>query len=178
MSAPWKSSLCCLVFSLVAQAAEPAVLDANLVRSSGAAVKLSAFWGKPVLMFYESPATAQLNQAARDELARLSALYHLRSVIDVVGVANLEGIDWWPARPIALGMVRGEEKKSDVPVLIDLKGELRGAPWRLDPKTSTVLVVSPRGEVVFRAEGRLEGAKFEALRAALAEFVPTVAVQP
>ncbi|WP_422652959.1 TIGR01777 family oxidoreductase [Archangium sp.] len=55
----------------------------------------------------------------------------------VVAVTNLESFDFFPARGIALSHVRGEEKKRGIPILVDLKGTLGNAPWKLPRKTSS-----------------------------------------
>src|SRR5688572_3274545 len=77
---------------LGAHAVEPGVrLDAKVRRSSDEPVRLSAFWGKPVVLFYESAESAKLNQAVKDELKRLVEHHQLRDFVDGIAVANLEG---------------------------------------------------------------------------------------
>ena len=153
-----------LVFPAIATAAERGrVLDARLTNSQGSHTQLSRFWGKPVLLFYEDVESVKLNQAAKDELKRLSEQYHLREAVDLVAVANLEGLNWEPARAVALAVVRAEEEKARVPVLVDLTGELRKAPWNLAPRGSTLLIISPTGELLFEASGKIEGARLEEL---------------
>ena len=157
-----------LFLSFAAGATEPAkVLNAKVTRSTGEDAQLSWYWGKPVILVYEDPSSVKLNQPAKDELKRLSELYNLRKVVDVVAVANLEGLDWWPAKPIALSMVRAEETRGQLPVLVDMTGELRKAPWNLNPKSSTMMVVSPKGELLFKNEGKLEGRRLDELKATL-----------
>jgi Bacterial protein of unknown function (YtfJ_HI0045) len=145
----------------------PAVLDAKVTRSSGEAAQLKSYWGKPVIFFYEDPDSVRLNQPAKDELKKLSERHHLETAVRVVAVANLEDLNWWPAREIAMAVVRGEEEKANVPVLVDLTGELRRAPWYMSAKDSTVLVLSAKGEVLFRSQGKLEGKRFDRLKATL-----------
>lgn len=161
-----------------AQAGEPvAVLDATLVSSSGEPAQLRSYWGKPTLLFYETPDAVKINQPAKDELKRLSDALGLRQAVTTVAVVNLEGLDWWPARPIAFGSIRAEEKKAAVPVLVDLGGALRRGPWLLDPKAATLLVLSPAGEVVFHAEGRVDGQRFVELKATLERLLTAVAAR-
>ena len=164
------------LLSMKASAVEPGVrLDANVLSSSGEPVQLASLWGKPVLFFYESPDTSKLNQPAKEELKRLADHYQLKKLVDTIAVANLEGLDWWPARPIAFGVVRGEEAKAQLPILVDLNGALRKGPWKLDPKTPTVMVISPGGEVLFQASGKLEGERLEALKSTLRQLLTTLA---
>lgn len=148
------------------------VLDAALLDSSGEPVRLRNYWGKPALVFYETPDAAKVNQPAKDALKRLSDAHDLHREVTTVAVVNLEDLDWWPARPIAFGSIRSEERKVGVVMLADLRGALRRGPWRLDPRSATVLVVSPSGKVVFRAEGCVEGRRFEELKAALDRLIP------
>lgn len=160
------------------RADEPvAVLDAALLSSSGAPAQLRSYWGKPTLLFYETPDAVKVNQPAKDELKRLSDALGLRQAVTTVAVVNLEGLDWWPARPIAFGSIRAEEKKAAVPVLVDLRGALRRGPWLLDPKAATLLVLSPAGEVVFHAEGRVDGQRFVELKATLERLLQAVAAR-
>jgi hypothetical protein len=166
------------VIPVVAMGDEPKLAhDAKLTRSSGDAVTLKSFFGKPVILVYESPDSAKVNEAAKLELKRLSDLYHLRNVVDVVAVVNLEGIDWWPARPIVLGVVRGEEKKHQLPVLVDMHGALRKAPWNLNPKTSTMMVISPEGELLYREAGKVQGQRMEDLKSTLKGLLTTVSAR-
>lgn len=156
--------LAAVLFSTVAAAAERGrFLDANLTNSKGAATRLSRYWGKPVILFYEDAESVKVNQAAKDELKRLSEKYHLRDVVDLVAVANLEGLNWEPARVFALAAVRAEEAKAKVPVLVDLTGELRKAPWNLSARASTLVIISPRGELLYEASGKIEGERLTAL---------------
>ena len=71
--------------------------------------------------------------------------------------------DRQPARVIALNVVRNEEAKAKVPVLVDLTGELRKAPWNLPSRSSNVLVISPAGELLFQATGKIEGERLDEL---------------
>lgn len=165
--------LAALLLSTAAAAAERGrFLDATLTNSRGAATRLSRYWGKPVILFYEDAESVQVNKAAKDELKRLSDKYGLRDVVDLVAVANLEGLNWEPARVFALAAVRAEEAKARVPVLVDLTGELRKAPWNLSARASTLLIISPSGELLYEASGKIEGERMEALLEILRTLLP------
>lgn len=152
-----------LVPALATAAESGRFLDANLMNSKGAKTRLSSYWGRPVILVYEDVGSMKVNQAAKDELKRLSDKHRLRDVVDVVAVADLEGLNWEPAKLIALSIVRAEEQKARVPVLVDLTGELQKAPWNLPGRASTVMVISPAGELIYEASGKIEGARLEAL---------------
>lgn len=165
--------LAAVLFSTTAFAAERGrFLDATLTNSKGKATRLSNFWGKPVILFYEDAESVKVNQAAKEELKRLSDKYHLRDVVDLIAVANLEGLNWEPARLFALAAVRAEEAKARVPVLVDLTGELRKAPWNLSARASTLLIISPSGELLFEASGKIDGERMDALLKILRSLLP------
>jgi hypothetical protein len=167
-----------LLIPLLAPAAEKnRFLDANLTNSQGATTRLSRYWGKPVILFYEDVESVKVNQEAKMELKKLSDKYHLRDVVDLVAVANLEGLNWEPARMFALATVRSEELKNKVPVLVDMTGELRKAPWNLSARASTLLIISPSGELLFEASGKIDGERLNALVSTLRSLI-TESVRP
>jgi hypothetical protein len=138
-------------------------LDAAVMTSSGDPVKLAAQWGRPVVLFYEDRYSTKLNQALKDELFKRGADAGLLEKVQVVAVANLEGLDWFPARGFALAAVRESEKQAGVPVFVDWTGVLSKAPWRLPPKTSSVVVLDSAGKVTWQSSGALKPAEREAV---------------
>jgi hypothetical protein len=171
--------LIALLAPMVASAAELGQrLDAEITTSSGKKTHLKQFYGKPVLLFYEDPDSVKVNQPAKEELARLSLKWNLKEKVDVVAVANLQGWNWQPAIFFALIAVRGEEKKAQIPVLVDFAGTMQNAPWNLSAHKSTILVLAPDGEVLFQSMGKLDPKKFDELTATLEQVLKgeTVAV--
>lgn len=140
-----------------ALATEPRVppMDATLRGSDGKEVALSRWRGKPVILFYEDRHSTTLNSPLKEALFSRGQSLGLLEAAWVVAVANLEAFDFFPARGIALSHVRDEEKKWGIPILVDLKGTLRTAPWGLPPKTSSVLLMDGAGTVVYRYSGRM-----------------------
>ena len=150
-------------------------LDAEVTTSAGEKTRLKAYYGKPVLLFYEDLESVKLNQPAKEALGKLAVEWNLSKKIDVVAVANLQGLNWQPASFIALMAIRGEEEKARVPVLADFTGAMERAPWKLSAKASSILLLAPDGEVLFQSQGFLEKEKYAALVAALQKvLVPEV----
>jgi hypothetical protein len=150
-------------------------LDAEITTSAGTKTKLKAYYGKPVLLFYEDPDSVKLNQAAKEELAQLNIKWNLKDKVDVVAIANLQGWNWQPALFFALLVVRGEEEKAKIPVLVDLNGSMQKAPWSLSAAKSSVLVLAPDGEVLFQSVGLLKGEKLEELKSTLEKVLTSTA---
>jgi hypothetical protein len=131
-------------------------MNATLWDSHGKEVALSGWRGKPVILFYEDRHSTTLNAELKDALFNRGREMGLLDAAWVLAVANLESFDFFPAREIALSHVRGEEKKWGVPILVDLKGRLGTEPWKLPKKTSSVMLLSGDGRIVYRYSGRLE----------------------
>lgn len=173
---PWRLVLLAAAVLPAWAVAEPPVLDAQVTRSSGELTTLKRYWGLPTILFYEHPDALQVNRAAKAELKRLGEEYDLTGVVRTVAVVDLEEMNWWPARGFALNTMRAHEKKVRIPILADLTGELRKAPWKFTPKTSTIIVLSPRGELLFRGSGELDAEAFERLKATLRSLLPSDAL--
>ncbi|HYV49829.1 MAG TPA: YtfJ family protein [Myxococcaceae bacterium] len=147
-----------LSFALLTSApAEPPPLDAQVWNAQGQKVQLKSFWGKPTVLIYESRNATELNRALKDALWKRGHDPAARDVAQVLGVAALPDLDWFPAHMLAEHAVRERERKVGVPVLIDWKGVLTGGEWRLPAGTSSVLVLDGAGHVAFRASGALDG---------------------
>ena len=156
-----------MVMALAATADQGVPMDASVVTSSGAPASLAAQWGRPAVLFYEDRHSTKLNQALKDELFKRGADAGLLDKVAVVAVANLEGLDWFPARGFALAAVRDSEKEAGVPVFVDWTGVLAKAPWRLPAKTSSVVVLDAAGKVTWQASGALKPAERAAVFAEL-----------
>lgn len=140
---------------------EAAPRDATLRGSDGEAVRLSNWWGKPVILFYEDRHSLQVNQPLKDALFARGRSAGLLKAASLVAVANLQSFNFFPARGIALSYVRDAEKKSGIPILVDLDGTLAEGEWRLPTKTSSVLLLDRFGTEVFRASGPLSAPERE-----------------
>jgi hypothetical protein len=135
---------------------EAVPMNATLWDSHGKEVALSQWRGKPVILFYEDRHSTTLNASLKDALFNRGREMGLLQAAWVVAVANLESFNFFPARDIALSHVRGEEKKWGVPILVDLEGVLGAAPWMLPKKTSSVMLMSADGRVIYSYSGRMD----------------------
>jgi len=144
-----------LSFALVTSAPAEPPLDAQIWNAQGQQVQLKSFWGKPTVLIYESRTATELNRSLKDALWKRGHDPAARDVAQVLGVAALPELDWFPAHMLAEHAVRERELKVGVPVLIDWKGVLTGGAWRLPAGTSSVLVLDGTGRVAFRASGAL-----------------------
>lgn len=157
-----------LSFALLAStpAAPPATgapLDAQVWTAEGRKVQLRSFWGKPTVIIYESRGATELNRPLKDALWRRGNDPAARDAAQVLGVAALPELDWFPARALAEHAVRERQAKVGIPVLIDWKGALTGGEWQLRADTSSVVVLDGQGRVAFRAVGALDGAQVQRL---------------
>lgn len=160
-----------MVLALAATTDRGVALDASLSTSSGAPGQLASQWGKPTVLFYEDRSSTGLNQVLKDTLFKRGAELGVLGLVSVVAVANLEGLDWFPARDFALGAVRVAEKEANIAVFIDWSGVLAKPPWRLPAKSSSVVVLDATGRVMWQASGALEPSAREAVFAQLLQLL-------
>ena len=73
----------------------------------------------------------------------------------MVGIAYLKPYDFFPIRGFAFDRIRAMEKRTGIPILVDLKGQMGTAPWSLPTSGSTVLFLDKDGRVLFRKTGPL-----------------------
>ncbi len=155
------------VLALLAMAELRTPLDAEVASSSGEKVQLATRWGRPTVLFYEDRFSTKLNQPLKDSLFKRGVELGLLDQVSVVAVANLEGLDWFPARGFALAAVREAEKEARIPVYVDWSGVLARPPWSLPAKNASVVVLDAEGQVRWQASGALEAAQREEVFAEL-----------
>jgi len=165
-----------ILFLAVALTTAP--LDAQVHDGRGRAVALSAFQGKPTVLFYEDKDSTEMNKALKEELFRRGKAENLLEAVSVVAVANVAGYNWFPAKGFAQAGIRKASRQFGLPVLADWTGTLRQPPWNLPDKTSTVVVLTPSGTEVLRASGQLGPETSERIFATLRELIPTARSTP
>ena len=156
-----------MVLALLTAVEQGVALDAPVVTSAGVSARLATQWGRPTVLFYEDRFSTKLNQALKESLFKRGVELGLIGQVSVVAVANLEGLDWFPARGFALAAVRDAEKEAGIPVFVDWAGVLAQPPWRLPAKTASVVVLDAAGKVRWQASGALDAAQREEVFAEL-----------
>jgi hypothetical protein len=136
-------------------------VDAELVDSRDAPVRLSRFRGKPLVLFYEDRSSAEQNAALKRALRERATAQRLSRAAHVVGVANVASYDFWPARGFVLSAVRDVERRDSVLVLLDWKHALGGPPLRLPEGASSVVLLDAEGRFRQAWSGPVEGPALE-----------------
>ncbi len=145
-------------------------MDAQLQTAGGDRVPVTALWGRPTVLFYEDRGAGPVNQHVKDQLLALLDQGKAQGLLDevsVIAVASVTRFDWFPARELVLAAGRELAEQLEVPFYLDFEGALSEPPWRLPRSGSTVAVLSPHGEVVWRATGRLTEVELDQLFARL-----------
>jgi predicted transcriptional regulator len=130
-------------------------LDANLRNTADEQVRVSQFRGKPTVLIYEDRHAIEVNRPFKNALRALALEPGNASAVAVVAVANVSRFNFFPVRGFALSGVRDAERKARHPILIDWENTLTRPPWNLPENGSSVLVLSPAGEVLFARSGSL-----------------------
>jgi len=133
-------------------------------------VRLSAWRGKPVVLFYEDHRSTGLNQPLKDELFRRGTSHGLVGAATVVAVASLKPFSRWPLRGFAQRGVAEAERTYHVPVLIDWRHTLAEV-GQLPSSGASVLLLDAHGGVRFRHTGPLCPQEREVVFRLLAELL-------
>ena len=160
---PFLIGLMLTVVSGVARAETSGPLEAQLQRWDGTSARISAYRGKPTVVFYEDRGSREVNRRLKNELLERGQRRGLMNAANVVAVANLNAYDFFPARQFAKKAIRDVENQVKIPVLIDWKCALTTSPWNLPPKNSTILLLDASGRAVFERTGTLSAEEIEDL---------------
>jgi len=160
-----------MVVAMLLTAEHGVALDAQVVTSSGERARLATQWGRPTVLFYEDRFSTKLNEPLKTSLFKRGVELGVIGRVSVVAVANLQGLDWFPARGFALKAVRDAEKEAGIPVYVDWSGVLARPPWGLPAKTASVLVLDAAGQVRWQASGALDAAQREEVFAELLQLL-------
>lgn len=134
-------------------------LEAVLEDARGRPVALSAYRGKPLVLFYEDHRSTGLNQPLKDELFRHGTARGLLGAATVVAVASLKTFNRWPMRGFAQRGVAEAERTYHVPVLIDWQHILAEA-GQLPASGASVMLLDAHGAVRFRLLAELLGVEY------------------
>src|SRR5262245_14343020 len=97
----------------VSHALEQPTADAKVESTSGQAVALSDYRGKPTIVFYEDRYSGDTNRVLKDQLSEQRSQ---GDKVNVVGVANLKAMDKFPMKGFAIGKVKKLAEKAGVPI--------------------------------------------------------------
>jgi len=145
--------------------------DAELRDSSNAPVSLSRWRGRPTIFFFEDKGSTEQNVTLKREIFARAKALGLIGKANVLGVANLHGLDWFPVKLFALSAVREAERKDSVPVLVDWNCTLCAPPWSLPPAASSVVLLDAQGQLVHAWSGPLGRREIDEFFAQLAELL-------
>lgn len=119
------------------------------------ALDLKTLANRPILIIYEDKDSATVNQALKDELAKLAKGDKYKKAIALVPVADVSGYDFWPARGFVKDAIRDESKKAGATIYCDWSGSFRRI-LGLRSGTSSVVLVDRDGKIVFAKDGALD----------------------
>jgi hypothetical protein len=122
-----------------------------------------------LLVIYEDQEGGKQNLDEKQLLSRLNADPENRKKVDVVGIADVEKWDFWPARKYVLADIQKQAAIGKTTIYIDWKGALRRA-WGLARHQSNLVLVLPDGTVRFSHSGPLTPAAWQTLQALLTEM--------
>ncbi|MGZ6080520.1 MAG: peroxiredoxin family protein [Myxococcaceae bacterium] len=145
--------------------------DVQLRDSSNAPVSLSRWRGRPTVFFYEDQRSTEQNVALKREIFARAKAHRLIGKANVLGVANLHGLDWFPVKLFALSAVREAERKESVPVLVDWDGALGAPPWSLPVEASSVVLLDADGRLVHAWSGPLGPREIDEFFARLSQLL-------
>lgn len=144
-------------------------MDLGTIESTqGRHLDLASVAGKTVVIFYEGRGHTEDNAELKASCGRLLEKGAFGPRFDVLGIANVEGLGRGPVGAVVRAAVRAVAARHGVELWLDFAGALSRAPWSLDGgRGSTVAILDPRGEIIYRAHGRLDPTELERFFAAL-----------
>ena len=145
--------------------------------TQGRHLDLAAHAGKTLVIFYEGRGHTDDNAELKESCGRLVERGSFGRRFDVLGVADVEGLGRGPVGAVVRAAVRAVAAHHGIELWLDFGGTLKQAPFCLDGgRGSTVAIVDGRGEVVYRAHGRLDPVELDRFFAALARALEDKAV--
>lgn len=131
---------------------------------------MGRYKGMPILVVYEDKDSATLNQALKDELAKLAKGDRYKRLIALVAVADVSGYDFWPVRGFVKDAIQSESHKQGTLIYCDWDGRVRSA-LGLRRGTSNVVLFGRDDKVLFSYAGALSATQQKELIGLLREQV-------
>jgi len=128
--------------------------SAQVVDSDDRRFDLGSTRGRPVLVVYEDKESAHVNDAFKEELARLARDGRYKSSVSLVPVADVRRYDYWPVRGFVKDAIRDESKKQGTSIYCDWNGDF-SRKMSLQTGTSSVVLFGRSGRVLFAKAGQL-----------------------
>jgi hypothetical protein len=140
--------------ALMAEVGAPAP-ELALPDTTGRAHRLDSERGKPVVIVHEDRHATAQNTELKRELAERGRQSELAKQVVLWPIADLAGLDFWPARGFAREAVERAAHDFGVEILVDWTGEVARR-WSFPPRVSSVVIVDRSGMVRYRHEGTLD----------------------
>jgi hypothetical protein len=128
--------------------------NAKLEDADGRVLWMKSLKGKPTLIVYEDKDSATQNQPLKNDLAKLAKGDKYKSKVALAAVADVSSYDFWPVKGFVKDAIREESKKQGTTIYCDWDASFRSA-YKLKEGTSSIVLVSREGDVLFAAEGAL-----------------------
>ena len=130
-------------------AARPAIADAD-----GRLLEMKRLGARPILILYEDKNSSSMNQALKNDLARLAKGDRYQATVALIPVADVSAYDYWPVRGFVKDAIRDQSKQVGATIYCDWSGAFRDA-LSLRRGTSSVVLVARDGTVLFARDGAL-----------------------
>ena len=134
-----------------------AVPSASVEDADGHALDTRSVGKKPLLVIYEDKDSATVNQAMKDDLAKLAKGDKYKKSVALVPVADVSAYDFWPVKGFVKDSIRAESRKVGATIYCDWSGAFRSA-LGIARGTSSVVLVGRDGKVRFTSQGALRAA--------------------
>lgn len=144
--------------------------NASMEDADGRRTSVSAFRGKPILIVYEDKDSATVNQAMKDDLAKLAKGDRYKDAVALLPLADVSSYDFWPVKGFVKDAIREESRKVGATIYCDWDGSFRSA-FDIRVGSSSIVLIGRSGAVRFASEGALSAAQREELIALLKEEV-------
>lgn len=128
--------------------------NVKLEDADGRVIKLETLVGKPILIVYEDKDSGKMNQAFKDELAKLAKGDKYKDKVALAAVADLTAYNYWPVKGFVKDSIRKESKKVGTTIFCDWDGHVRVS-YAFTKGTSSIVLLNKQGKVLFASEGKM-----------------------
>ena len=144
--------------------------NASMEDADGRRTSVNAFRGKPILIVYEDKDSATVNQAMKDDLAKLAKGDRYKDAVALLPLADVSSYNFWPVKGFVKDAIREESQKVGATIYCDWDGSFRSA-FDIRVGSSSIILIGKSGTVRFAQGGALSAAQREELIGLLKEEV-------